>query len=297
MRVIRRVSALFPCLLALWVCGCAALPPGKRDPRDPWERMNRASYRFNDKFDRVIARPLARGYQKITPNFVQTGIRHVIDNADYPVVMVNDLLQGEIKPFLADTLRFLCNTTIGIGGLFDPATPMGLEKNDRDTGQTLGKWGVPKGPYLVVPFLGPYDVRDGFGSIGDEFMRPRHYINNNYVQYGVWLLDKVDLRARFLPTDRIIDNAYDPYAFIRNAYLQNRDFKVKGAKSEGEQQREEQMLDEAGETEAAPAASPPTPTGAPPPANSAPANSAPANSAPATSAPPPPAPPPPGPER
>jgi phospholipid-binding lipoprotein MlaA len=264
MRLTRQVSALFPCLLVLLVCGCAALPPGKRDPRDPWERMNRATYRFNDKFDRAIARPVARGYQKITPHFMRTGIRHFMDNLDYPDVMVNDLLQGQLEPFCTDTLRFVVNTILGLGGLFDPATSFGLDKNDRDLGQTLGKWGVSKGPYLVVPFLGPYDVRDAIGSIGDEYAKPRHYIPDLYVRYGLWLLDKVDLRSRFLPADRIVDSAYDPYAFIRNAYLQNRDFKVSGGASQSEEQGEQQMLEEAGESEAAPPSAPP-PAAPPPP--------------------------------
>src|SRR5213082_2228579 len=116
-------------LLAL---GCAALPPAKREPRDPWERINRATYRFNDKFDRAIARPVARGYRAATPHFVQTGIRNVYDNVDTPIVMLNDLLQGQFKSFASDTGRLLVNTSIGIGGLLDPATSLGLEKNDRE---------------------------------------------------------------------------------------------------------------------------------------------------------------------
>ena len=249
----------------MWVCGCASLPPGKRDPHDPWERMNRATYKFNDKFDHWIARPTARAYQKFVPHFVQTGFRHFIDNIDYPDVMVNDLLQGQLKPFASDTMRFVVNTTLGIGGVFDPATRMGFEKNDRDLGQTFGKWGVPKGPYIVVPFLGPYDLRDGVGSIGDVYLKPKQYLFDSWTNYGLWLGDKIDLRARFLPTDRIVDNSYDPYAFIRNAYLQNRDFKVKGAQSETEQQSEELLLEE-GESEAAPPANAPKPASAPAPA-------------------------------
>src|SRR6184192_541298 len=136
-----RTSLLSLCLLLL-TAGCAALPPGKRDPRDPWERVNRATYRFNDKFDRAIARPVARGYRAATPHFVQTGIRNVYDNVDTPIVMLNDLLQGQFKSFASDTGRLLVNTSVGIGGLLDPATALGLEKNDRDFGQTLGKWGV-----------------------------------------------------------------------------------------------------------------------------------------------------------
>jgi len=233
-----RASLLSLCLLIL--CGCATLPPGsKRDARDPWERMNRASYKFNDKFDKAIARPVARGYRKVTPQFVQTGIHNVFDNVDTTIVMVNDLLQGQFKPFVNDFSRLLLNTTLGIGGLFDPATAAGLEKNDRDFGQTLGKWGLKPGPYVVIPFLGPSDVRDTFGRVADTYSTPRTYIRNTYWRYGVWLLDKVDERARYLDASQLVDQAYDPYAFLRNAYLQNRDFKVHGDRSHSEQEQEE----------------------------------------------------------
>src|SRR5579863_3141940 len=112
---------LLPLCLAV-IAGCATVPAGKSDPRDPWERMNRTTYRFNDAFDRAIAKPVARGYRKVTPHFVQTGIGNFFDNLGSPVVMVNDLLQGQFKAFASDTGRLLMNTTLGIGGLLDPAT-------------------------------------------------------------------------------------------------------------------------------------------------------------------------------
>src|SRR5207253_10859611 len=109
------------------------------------------------KFDRAIARPVARGYRAATPHFVQTGIRNVYDNVDTPIVMLNDLLQGQFKSFASDTGRLLVNTTVGIGGLLDPATALGLEKNDRDFGQTLGKWGGGSVPCLGRPVPGPWE--------------------------------------------------------------------------------------------------------------------------------------------
>jgi phospholipid-binding lipoprotein MlaA len=258
------------CLLLL--AGCATLPPGtKPDARDPWERMNRATYKFNDKFDKAIARPVARGYRKALPQFARTGIRNFFDNVDTTIVMVNDLLQGELKAFVNDTARLVINTTFGIGGLFDPATATGLDKNDRDFGQTLGKWGVKKGPYVVLPFLGPSDVRDTLGKAADTYSTPRTYINNNYWRYGLWLLDKVDSRSRLLDYDRLLDNAYDPYAFMRNAYLQHRDFKVNGGQSESEEERERRMMEEASEDDTAPPLTPrsrtpqPSPPAAPEP--------------------------------
>ena len=134
-----------------------------------------------------------------------------------------------------------------------------------------------------MPFLGSYDLRDGVGSVADEYMRPRHYINNLWVNYGLWLTNRIDLRARFLPTNRIVDSSYDPYAFIRNAYLQNRDFMVNGAQSQSEEQREQQMLEEAGESEEPPPSAP-APGGAALPSAPTPAN------APTPAAPPPPRP-------
>ena len=214
----------------LLLLGCAALPPGKRNPRDPWERMNRATYRFNDKFDRAIAQPVARGYRKATPHFVQTGVSNFFDNLEYPIVMVNDLLQGQFKPFLSDTGRLLLNTTVGIGGLMDPATAMGLDKNDRDFGQTLGKWGVQSGPYLMLPIFGPSTVRDAPAKVVDHYSTPRAYLLNTYADLGVSVVGAVDKRAGLLDTDAVIDSAYDPYAFLRNAWLQRREYQVRDGK-------------------------------------------------------------------
>ena len=246
---------LVPLCLAV-IAGCATVPAGKSDPRDPWERMNRTTYRFNDAFDRAIAKPVARGYRKVTPHFVQTGIGNFFDNLGSPVVMVNDLLQGQFKAFASDTGRLLMNTTLGIGGLLDPATAAGLDKNDREFGQTLGKWGVKTGPYLVIPFLGPSDIRDAVGRVGDVYSDPRHYIRNNWVSWGLWGVGAVDTRARLLDLDGTIASAYDPYAFIRGAYLQHREYKVHGGQSSGEEDQEQKMLEEAAEdqgTQAQPA--------------------------------------------
>jgi phospholipid-binding lipoprotein MlaA len=240
-------------LLLSLLGGCATQPGARSDARDPWERMNRATYGFNDKFDKGIARPVARGYRKAIPHVVQTGIRNAFDNVDTTVVMVNDLLQWQPRAFVSDTSRLILNTVMGLGGLFDVATHMGLEKNDRDFGQTLGKWGVRPGPYLVLPFLGPCDVRDTLGKVADTYSTPRTYISNTYWNYGSYLLEKVDARSRYLDADHLIDSAYDPYAFLRNAYLQNREFKVRGGSSRGEEDEEQKMLEESGIEPTAPA--------------------------------------------
>ena len=233
-------------LFLLLAAGCATRPVTRTDPRDPWERMNRATYAFNDKLDRAVLKPVARGYRKVTPHVVQVGVSNFMSNIGYPTVMVNDLLQGQFTPFVRDTGRLLVNTVIGIGGVFDPATAMGLERGDRDFGQTLGKWGLHSGPYLVIPFLGPSDVRDTFGRAGDVFTDPRHYIDNSYWSYGLWALGFVDLRARLLDSEGVLQGAYDPYGLIRNAYLQNREFKVRGNSSRNEEDEEQKMLEESG---------------------------------------------------
>jgi phospholipid-binding lipoprotein MlaA len=222
-------------LLALTLVGCATVPPAERNPRDPWQRMNRGIYKFNDAFDRTIATPVARGYLRVFPQPVRTGLTNFFNNATYPDTIVNALLQGQLKPFARDAGRFVVNTTIGLAGIFDPASHMGLALEDRDFGQTFGKWGIPTGPFLVLPFIGPSDVRDGLGRIPDSYAEPWVYIKNRYWywDYGSLLVYEITLRASVLPLTDMAAKTYDPYAFERNAYLQHRDFMVKGQKAQG----------------------------------------------------------------
>ncbi len=266
-----RTAALCACLL--WLSACAGLPvDSQRSARDPWERMNRTTYKFNDGLDRAVLKPLAKGYVKIAPPPVRTGVTNFFDNLETPVTMVNDLLQWQIKAFFSDTARLVLNTTLGIGGLLDPATRAGLDKNDRDFGQTLGVWGVKSGPYVVLPVLGPSDVRDAGGKLVDTYSNPRNYIQDPWVRWGMWGLRGVDIRSRLLYTDSLVQSAYDPYAFVRNAYLQHRDFRISGGQQgQDENQQEQRMFDEADKAEkenatgAAPAAAPTPPAGTPPP--------------------------------
>lgn len=240
-----RLAALAVVPLAL--LGCAAAP-AKKDPRDPWERVNRTTYKFNDTLDKAVLRPIAHGYQNVTPHFVRSGVSNFMDNLGYPLVIVNDLLQARLKTFARDTGRLLINTTLGIGGLLDPATPAGLEKNENDFGLTFGRWGVPKGPYFVIPFLGPSDVRDGLGRLPGAYLTPQNYVNNGWVKYGVWTLSLLDARYRLLPTDPLIDAAYDPYLFVKNAYLQRRDYllnKGSGGAPSNNESDADKLLDEA----------------------------------------------------
>jgi phospholipid-binding lipoprotein MlaA len=264
-----RSFLLAVCLLCLGGC---ALPPGaKPDPRDPWERMNRATWKFNDGFDHYVFKPAASGYTKAVPRFARTGIHNFFSNLGYPIVILNDLLQWQITAFGSDIGRFLMNSTAGIGGLFDPATAVGLEKNDREFGQTLGVWGVKPGPYLMLPLMGPSDVRDTGGLLVDQVTDPRNYLFGRWVSWSLYIISSMDRRAQLLgSTDRALEGAYDKYAFLRSAYLQNREFKVHGEQSTNEEEQERKLLEEMGDddtTGAAPdkAAPPVEPSSTPPP--------------------------------
>ncbi|HZT01359.1 MAG TPA: VacJ family lipoprotein [Steroidobacteraceae bacterium] len=229
-------------LLAIALVGCATVPPSQRNPRDPWQRFNRGTFKFNDALDRAIVKPVARTYVRVTPQLIRTGVTNFFNNLSYPDVIVNALLQGQLKPFARDTGRFVVNTTVGIGGLFDPATPMGLTLEARDFGQTFGKWGIPSGPYLILPFLGPSDVRDAIGRVPDEFADPRHYIKNPYWDYGLLLLYDVKARADLLPLTDMAEKTFDPYGFERNAYLQHRDYMVQGPQAQNGAEEELKQL-------------------------------------------------------
>ncbi len=238
------VRALGALLLACALLGGCASPPAHKDPRDPWERINRPIFDFDLALARNVAVPVGRGYNRVVPREVRTGIGNFFDNTWLPSVMVNDLLQGKLKVFLSNTGRLLMNTTVGIGGLFDPASTVGLAKNDNDFGRTLGTWGVPAGPYLVLPILGPSDVRDGIGRIPDGYMWPVTYINNTWIHYGIEFVYIFDVDSRTLvPAYDLLESQhpFDPYAFARNVYLQRRDFLIHGQSAESQEKQEEEL--------------------------------------------------------
>ncbi len=216
-------------LLSLVLSGCATLPPGARpDPRDRFERFNRSIYAFNVAFDHAILRPVAHGYVRVTPAPVRHSVSNFLSNLAYPRTVINDFLQGKVNDGANDTARLVVNTLFGIGGLFDPASHMNLDRHSEDFGQTLGHWGVGSGPYLMLPFLGPSSVRDTAGLIPDEFTNPTWYVKSPYVSWSIFVIDVVDIRVGLFPTDKPIEEAYDPYAFVRNAWLQHRDYEIHG---------------------------------------------------------------------
>jgi phospholipid-binding lipoprotein MlaA len=223
--MIRTVSALVAGLSLLALTGCAT-SNAKRDPRDPLEPLNRATYRFNDAVDRAVLKPVAKGYKRVTPQFMRTGVTNFFDNLEQPTVILSDLLQAKFKPALSDTGRFVLNTTIGIGGLLDPASAAGLEKHDEDLGQAFGKWGIPSGPYLVIPLFGFSTFRDGIGSIGEIYTDPLYYVERDAWRYSLNGVSVIDMRAGLLDTEQALENTFDRYAFIRNAFLQRREYQV-----------------------------------------------------------------------
>ena len=213
-------------------------------PVDRFERYNRAMYRFNTGIDRAVLRPLAEGYAKL-PRPIRGGIGNFIGHLAYADTIVNDFLQGKFSDGGKDLARFTLNTVVGVGGLFDPATAAGLQKNDEDFGQTLGKWGVPSGPYVVLPFLGSSTLRDAPTWAVSNALDARSYLNQDAVNYGLASLRLVDLRAGVLVADASIEQAFDPYAFVRDAYLQRREYKVRDG--EVPETIEEPLEDPAGE--------------------------------------------------
>jgi phospholipid-binding lipoprotein MlaA len=233
-------------LLSFGVSGCATIPNGKPDSRDRYERFNRSVYKFNTTLDHAVLRPVARAYVRL-PRPIRTGINNFFVNFTYPTTVANDLFQGKITDSVTDSARIVVNTTLGLGGLFDPASRMGLERHTQDFGLTLGRWGVPTGPFIELPFLGPSDVRDTIGLIPDyaiNYVISNQLINNNWASGGMFVVSMVDKRSQLLDLDKVLDQAYDPYAFTRNAYLQRREYLVHGGEQTPEDEFPDAQLDD-----------------------------------------------------
>lgn len=213
------------CLLVttLLLGACAHTPPD--DPSDPLERVNRAVFKFNRSADRYVLRPVAQGYDQVLPDPAKRGVSNFFNNLEEPRTVVNSLLQLKLRRAARSTGRFLLNSTAGIAGFMDVATDAGLKRYDEDFGQTLGRYGVGPGWYLMIPFLGPRSNRDLVGTGGDYFTGPGPYVETE-VSTSLTATDLVDTRARLLSADSLLDSALDPYIFVRTAYLQQRLSKV-----------------------------------------------------------------------
>jgi phospholipid-binding lipoprotein MlaA len=191
---------------------------------DPWEGFNRKIFRFNEGLDVYFLEPVAVVWDSLIPPLLQTAIRNIFSNARFPIIFVNDLLQAKPIEASEDLGRFLVNTTVGIGGMWDPAKRVGLPGNNEDFGQTLGYWGVPPGPYLVLPLLGPSNPRDTVGLAADSAMMPYSYFVSWYVSAAITATRLVNTRAHYL--EEIDENrrtALDFYSFQRNAYISYRE--------------------------------------------------------------------------
>ena len=191
--------------------------------RDPLECVNRKIFWFNDKVDVYVLAPVARGWEKVSPHCVRTSVSNFFGNLRFPIVTVNDLLQGKVKDGASDVGRFAVNTTVGVLGLFDPASGWGLVKHDEDFGQTLGVWGVPPGAYLVLPLLGPSDPRDAAGFAVDYALSVTPFFIDEAILWGAQVGDTVNARSFVLKqVEDAKASAFDYYVFVRNAYLQRR---------------------------------------------------------------------------
>jgi phospholipid-binding lipoprotein MlaA len=206
----------------LGLAGCATGPD--RDPRDPLEDFNRAAYSFNELIDEALLEPLGRGYKFITPEPVDSGVTNFFNNLRDVRSALNNLLQFKIGRAFSDVGRVAINSTVGLLGLMDVASNLNFPRYDEDFGQTLGVWGLGSGPYIVFPFFGPSSARDGVGLVADWFTDPLYYIEDDAVRLSLRGLDIVDTRADLLSASRVVSQAaLDPYAFIRDAYLQRRE--------------------------------------------------------------------------
>ena len=208
------------------VSGCATL--SSPSPKaDPFESFNRASFKVNETLDDVVLKPVAKGYVAVTPGFVRAGIGNAFENVGDVNTAFNNLLQGKVGNAFSDLGRVLVNTTLGVIGLWDVATPMGLEKHKEDFGQTLGKWGVASGPYLVLPLMGPSTLRDTFGRPVDSALGYYRNIDHRRTANSLLLTEIITMRASMLGADHTFETAaLDKYNFVRDAYLQRRLAKI-----------------------------------------------------------------------
>lgn len=217
-----RIGAFVVVLLG---SGCATT----NNPNDPLEGYNRAMFSFNDAADRTVAQPVAKAYKAVTPQFVRTGVSNFFSNISDLWSGINQLLQGRIEAGAASIMRVAINTTFGLGGFLDVSTEMRLPTEKSDFGQTLGKWGVGAGPYVVLPLLGPSTLRDTAGLPADVYGNLWGYKDPVWVRNSGVGLNIVNTRAKYLDAGNLLeDAALDKYSFVRDAYLQRRKSQIDG---------------------------------------------------------------------
>ena len=197
---------------------------------DPFQNINEKTHNLNQTLDLQVASPVARFYKRITPDFLEKGITNFTHNIEDLSIGINNILQGKFNEGLSDFSRFTLNTSIGLLGFIDIASNLGLTKHDEDFGQTLAVWGVPDGPYLVLPGLGPSTTRDTLAMIPDAFLTPLWLIDHDRTSYSLTAIDLIDTRARYLGLESVVIG--DEYLFYRDAYLQSRNFEIKDGEVE-----------------------------------------------------------------
>ena len=228
------------CLLGGCASSIPATPREDRAESDPWEPMNRSIYTFNDRLDKVTFKPAARAYETVLPRPVRTGIGNFFDNLKAPLHIINNLLQFKFKNSLIETTRFVTNTTVGLGGLLDVGSDIGLDSQPEDFGQTLAVWGVSDGPYVVLPFFGPKTLRDAFALPLDYAADPLLYYEIDRERYALVGLRTIDLRADLFTAEALIEDSFDRYLTLRESYLQNRQFVI----FDGEPPEDEDFYDD-----------------------------------------------------
>ena len=218
-------------LVAVILSGCAASAPPGSEFNDPYESTNRAIHGFNKTFDRAVFRPVSRGYGAVVPGYVRQRLNNVQSHFSLPSDTINAALQGRGENTVHNVFRFLVNTTIGVAGIFDPATSFGLEDRSTDFGETLFVWGSGEGAYLEVPFFGPYTQRDLAGEVVDVITNPLSFVSlsppESYIPSGTYVTEALDYRYEFADTvDGILYESGDSYAQMRLIFLENRRFRL-----------------------------------------------------------------------
>jgi len=221
-----RRSGCLAGLAALVLGGCATIPREQRVESDPWESANRPIHAFNTAVDNATLKPIAKGYRAVAPSPVRKGISNFFDNLRTPASAINNFLQAKPGPGFSEIGRFVVNSTVGIGGLIDIAGASGFDDYTEDFGQTAAVWGVPDGPFVMLPFMGPSTLRDAVFMPVDVFATPLYHYDNTSVRDKLYVLRLIDLRYRLLSIEELLADSKDPYVTIRESYLQNREYEV-----------------------------------------------------------------------
>lgn len=229
---------------ALSGCASSAATDTTRSPADPWEALNRPIHGFNQALDDVLIKPVAKGYEFVFPEVVRKRVTDFSRNLRTPLVGINNLLQGDTDAAVNDLGRFLLNSSFGIAGIFDLATPAGFDLNDEDFGQTLAVWGVSSGPYVVVPILGPSTLRDALMIPFNIAADPLIYVDNRSVRDKIYFLRLIDLRQRLFAAEELIKDSPDRYVSIRESLLQRREYLIWDGNPPADEDPYEDLLDE-----------------------------------------------------